>query len=192
MKNLKVMMALCAGLLAFAVQGNGQTLYQLTFKAVSQTTNASGQIVSTKITNKSLVEDAVTATGNTNSLQAVYVQGASSDPSVPGDFVEVVNSASGTPVYTNLLFLYGSPFPPALTNAAGDTIVAGAQVIPLPLGGSGDSLGGATINERITPKKVTIKGSFNYTVLRSPSSTSNDTVRVYDGTFTVSKPFVPK
>jgi len=38
--------------------------------------------------------------------------------------------------------------------------VAGAQVIPLPLAGGGDSLGGATINARALPKKTLISGSF--------------------------------
>ncbi len=70
--------------------------------------------------------------------------------------------------------------------------MAGAQVVPLPLGGTGDALGGATIQARFTPKKTIITGSFNYTSLRSPSSTSNDVVRVYSGTFSVGKVFTPK
>jgi hypothetical protein len=194
MKNSTVMMAILSGMLAFAIQGQGQSVFNLTFKGKSQTTNDAGDIVSTKLSNKTLIQDAVTATGNTNAskLDVVYVQGASTDPSVPGDFIEVVDGTTGTPVYTNLLFLYGSPFPPALTNAAQNEVLAGAQVIPLPLGGSGDSLGGATINERFLKKKIVISGSFNYTMLRSPGSTSNNIVDVVNGTFSVGKAFVPK
>jgi hypothetical protein len=193
MKYPKVTMAILSGVLAFAIQGHGQTAYQLNVKATCFTTNDAGEIISQKINNKNFIQDAVTATGATNasSLSLVYVQGASSDPSVPGDFVEVVDK-SGTPVYTNLLFLYGSPFPPALTNSSGTAIVAGAQVIPLPLAGSGDSLGGATIDERIMPKKVLIRGTFNYTMLRSPGSTANDIVRACSGSFSVNKVFTAK
>jgi len=175
-------------------QGFGQNVFQVTFKGTCVTTNENGDIVSTKLDNKALVQDAATATGATNSsdLAVVYVQNASADPATPGDFIEVVNSTSGVPVYTNLLFLYNSPFPPALISADQTRFAIGAQVIPLPLGGSGDSLGGATINGRLLPKKTVISGSFNYTSLRSPLSTSNDVVRICSGSFNVGKPFVPK
>jgi hypothetical protein len=196
MKNSKIMMAILSGMIAFAIQGWGQTVYQVTIKGTSQTTNDSGAIVTTKISNKSFIQDALTATGSTNSssssLAVVYVQGASTDPSVPGDFIEVVNTTNGAPIYTNLLLLYNSPFPAALTNADGSQVVIGAQVVPLPLAGSGDSLGGATINERILPKKVVIRGTYNYTSLRSPTAVANDEVLVCSGTFSVSKIFTIK
>ena len=188
MKNPKIMMAICSGLLALAFQTQGQTVYKLNFKGVSQSADGSGNIVSTKINNNTLIQDAVTATGTTNSaLDAVYVQDASTDPGAPGDFIEVINRTTGTAIYTNLQFMYGGPFPPAITNADGSMIVIGAQVIPLPLAGSGDSLGGATINERFLPKKTLIRGTFNYTQLRSPGSTTNDTVRACSGFFSVNK-----
>lgn len=190
MKNPKLMVAICSGLLALAFQTQGQTVYQLTFKGVCQSADGSGNIVSTKISNKTLVQDAVTATGTTNSaLDAVYVQGASTDPGAPGDFIEVVDKTTGTAVYTNLQFMYGGSFPPAITNADGSMIVIGAQVIPLPLAGSGDSLGGATITERFLKKKTLIRGTFNYTQLRSPGSPTNDTVRACSGSFSVNKIF---
>jgi len=192
MKN-SIMMAILFGALALAVQGYGQSVFQIKFKATALTTNDAGNIISEKLSNNSLIHDAVVATGatNANGLQLVYVQNASTDPSVPGDFIEVVDN-SGTPVYTNLLFLYGSPFPPALTNADGSQIVIGAQIIPLPLAGSGDTLGGATVNERIMPKKTILNGTFNYTLLRSAGSTVNDTVKAVNGNFSVSKPFVAR
>src|SRR5690348_16003359 len=111
MKNSKIMMAILSGLLAIAAQSFGQNVFQVTFKGTSTTTNENGDLVSTKLDNKALIQDAVTATGATNSsnLAVVYVQSASSDPSTPGDFIEVVNTTDGTPVYTNLLFLYNSP-----------------------------------------------------------------------------------
>lgn len=183
-------MAILSGMLAFAFQGHGQTMYQLSLKGTCLTTNGNGDIVSLKMDDKTLIQDAVTATGATNasSLSLVYVQSASTDPSVPGDFVEVVDK-SGTPVYTNLLFLYGSPFPVALTNAAGNHIVAGAQVIPIPLAGTGDTLGGVTINERIVKNKTLLSGTFDYASLRSPTSTSNDIVRACHGSFSTKKVF---
>lgn len=190
MKNPKLMVAICSGLLALAAQAQAQTVYQLTFKGVCQFADDSGNIVSQKVSNKNLIQDAVTATGTTNaSLDVVYVQGASTDPSSPGDFIEVVDKSTGTAIYTNLQFMYGGSFPPAITNGDGSMIVAGAQVIPLPLAGSGDSLGGATINERFLTKKTLIRGTFNYTQLRSPGSTFNDTVRACSGSFTVNKLF---
>jgi hypothetical protein len=194
MKNSKIMMAILSGLLAIAAQGFGQSVFQVTFKGTCTTTNENGDLVSTKLDNKALIQDAVIATGATNSsnLGVVYVQNASTDPSTPGDFIEVVNTTDGTAVYTNLLFLYNSPFPPALVSADQTRFAIGAQVVPLPLGGSGDALGGATINGRILPKKTVISGSFNYTSLRSPLATSNDIVKVCSGTFNVGKPFVPK
>jgi hypothetical protein len=195
MKHLKITMAILSGLLTVAVQSHGQnTVFNMTIKGTCQTTNDAGDIVSTKLNNKTLIQDAVTATGATNSssLALVYVQSASTDPGTPGDFVEVVNSSTGLPVYTNLQFMYNGAFPPALLSADQTRFVAGAQVIPQPLAGFGDSLGGATINARAMPKKTLISGSFNYTSLRSPLSTSNDIVRVCNGTFNVGKPFVPK
>ena len=177
-----------------AAQGLAQNVFQVTIKGSCLTTNENGDIVSHKLDNKSFIQDALTGTGATNSssLTLVYVQNASSDPSIPGDFIEVVDRSTGVPVYTNLLFLYGSPFPPALVSADQTHFAAGAQVIPLPLGGTGDTLGGATINGRILPKKTIISGSFNYTTLRSPASTSNDVVEACSGTFSVNKPFTPK
>ncbi|HWC60565.1 MAG TPA: hypothetical protein VHC44_12795 [Verrucomicrobiae bacterium] len=195
MKNSKLMMVILSGLLAIAAQGFGQNVFQVTFKGTCVTTNVDGAIVSQKLNNKSLIQDAVIATGATNSshLAVVYVQNASSDPSTPGDFIEVVDTTTGTSVYTNLLFLYGGPpFTPALISADQTRFAAGAQVIPLPLAGSGDSLGGATINGRLTPKKTLINGSFNYVTLRSPTSTSNDVVKVCSGSFNVNKAFTPK
>jgi len=194
MRNSKITMVILPGLLALAVHGYGQNVFQVTFKGTCLTTNDAGGIVSQKMDNKSLIQDAVTATGATNSsgLTLVYVQNASADPGTPGDFIEVVNSSNGVPVYTNLLFLYGGSFPPALISADQSQFVAGAQVVPLPLAGSGDALGGTTINARALPKKTLIKGSFNYTTLRSPLSTSNDIVKACSGTFSANKPFTPK
>jgi hypothetical protein len=193
MKTPKILMPILSGLLAFAIQGRGQNVFELTFKGTATTTNDAGSIVSTKVNNKTLIQDAATQRGITNAstLDVVYVQSASTDPSTTGDFVEVITKANGTPVYTNLQFMYGGSFPPALTNAAGNQVVIGAQVIPLPLA-IGDSLGGATINERFLPKKTIITGSFNYTVLRSPGSTNNDTVTAVSGSFTVGKTFIAK
>jgi hypothetical protein len=193
MKNSKIMIVILSGLLAVAAQSFGQNVFQVTFKGTCVTTNENSDIISTKLDNKALIQDALTGTAATNSsgLSVVYVQNASTDPATPGDFIEVVDT-NGLPVYTNLLFLYNSPFPPALISADQTRFAIGAQVVPLPLGGSGDALGGATINGRVMPKKTVISGSFNYTSLRSPSSTSNDVVRICSGTFNVGKPFVPK
>jgi hypothetical protein len=193
MKNSKLMMVILSGLLAIAAQGFGQNVFQVTIKGTCVTTNDSGAVVSQKISNKTFIEDAVTATGATNSshLTLVYVQNASTDPGTPGDFIEVVDN-SGTAVYTNLLFLYGGSFPPLLVSADGTQFATGAGVVPLPLAGSGDSLGWATINGRITSKKTLIDGTFNYTSLRSPGSTSNDVVKACNGTFSVNKAFTPK
>ena len=193
MKN-KITMAILSGLLAFAVQGFGQNVFQVTIKGSCLTTNVDGAIVSTKLTNKSFIQDAATATGatNTSNLSLVYAQNASTDPGVIGDFIEVVNNSTGNVVYTNLLFLYSGAFPPALVSADQSQFAAGAAVVPLPLAGSGDALGGATINGRILPKKTVITGSFNYVTLRSPTSTSNDVVEACSGTFNVGKPFVAK
>jgi hypothetical protein len=192
MKNSKIMMAILTGMFALALQSQAQNMFQVKFKGTCQTTNANGDIVSQKLSNTTFINDAVTATGATNSssFSVVYVTSPSTDPSVPGDFVEVVD-AGGTPVYTNLLFVYSSPFPPALTNASFTEIVAGAQVVPLPLGGTGDTLGGATITQKFA-KKTMIQGSFNFVALRSPTSTSNDIVKVYSGSFSANKPFVAK
>ncbi len=195
MKNSKITIGTLCVLLALAVQGFGQTQFQVTFKGTCLATNGSGAIVSTKLDNKALIQDAVTATGATNSsgLTVVYVQNASTDPSVPGDYIEVVNSSNGVPVFTNLQFMYGgSSFPPALISADQTEVAIGAGVIPQPLAGSGDALGGATIHERILTKKTLITGSFNYTTLRSPAATFNDIEEFCSGTFNVGKPFVPK
>ena len=189
------MMAILSGLFALAVQGYGQSnVFLVTVKGTSVTTNDSGAIVSTKLNNKTLIADAVTATGATNSskLDLIYVENASTDPGTPGDFIEVVDSTTGDLIYTNLQFMYNGPFPPALVSADQTQFAAGAGVIPLPLAGAGDSLGGATINARSLPKKTVISGSFNYTSLRSPLSHSNDIVHINSGTFNVGKPFVVK
>jgi hypothetical protein len=195
MNNPKIMMAILSGVFALAVQGWGQTVYDVTVKGTTQTTNDAGAIVTAKVTNKSLIQDAITVSGTTNSAKSfavVYVQSASTDPGAQGDFIEVVNTTDGTAIYTNVQFMYNSPFPAALTNADGSQIVIGAQVIPLPLAGSGDALGGATITERVLPKKVLIRGSYNYTALRSPTAIANNEVLVSSGTFSASKLFTIK
>lgn len=197
MKINKMAVAIFSGLLALAIQGQAQSVFQVTFKGTVQTTNSSGDIVSQKLNNQNYVTDALTALNNTNanasrSFTLVYVQSATTDPSASGDYIEVLEGTNSTPVYTNLLFLYGGSFTPALTNSGGSAYVAGALVVPLPLAGSGDSLGGATINEKTMKNgKVMIGGSFNYTSLRSPGSTSNNVIRIYNGTFTVGKPISP-
>jgi len=196
MNNSKITIGILSVLLTLAVQGYGQsTMFQVTFKGTCLTTNGNGDIVSVKLDNKALIQDAVTGTGATNSsgLTLVYVQNASTDPSVPGDYIEVVNSSNGVPVYTNLQFMYGGTgFPPALISPDQTEVAIGAGIIPQPLAGSGDSLGGATIHERIMTKKTIITGSFNYTSLRSPASTVNDIEEFCSGTFNVGKPFVAK
>jgi hypothetical protein len=213
MKNKQLLVGIFSGLLALAIQGQAQTVFQVNFKGTLQTTNSNGDIVSQKLNDQTYLNDAATALGlniSTNgsgtngvtttsnsknpaaSLSLVYVQNASSDPSASGDYIEVLEGTNNTPVYTNLLILYGGEFIPALTNSSGTAYVAGALVIPLPLAGSGQSMGGATINEKTTKNgKVSIGGSFNYTALRSASSTSNDVVREYNGTFTVGKQLSP-
>lgn len=189
MKNSTIQIAILSGLLALTIQSPAQTTFQVNFEGKIVTTNANGDIVSQKLNDKSFIQDAETATGATNgsSLKVVYVQNASSDPSAPGDFVEVLEGTNNTPIYTNLQFMYGGNFPPALTNNAQTQIAIGAQVIPQPLAGSGQSLGGATIRERIMTKKTVIMGSFNYTSLRSAGSSFNDAVRFVSGSFNVGK-----
>lgn len=210
MKNPKILAVCFSGLFAFGIQAFGQqTVYQVTFKGTIQTTNANGDVVSQKLNNQSYIQDALAALGGTISASAeavpeqssktnkttppsltlVYVQNASTDPSVTGDFVEVVNGTNNAPVYTNLLFLYGGSFTPALTNGSGTAYVAGAQVLPLPLAGSGQTLGGATINERTMARKTLISGSFNYTSLLSPGPTND--IRIYSGSFNVGRQISP-
>lgn len=199
MKIIKIAVVIFSGLLALAIQAQAQTMFQVSFKGTLQTTNSNGDLVSQKLNNQTYLNDAATAlvlTNNTKnptaSLSLVYVQNASSDPSASGDYIEVLEGTNDTPVYTNLLFLYGGSFLPALTNSSGNAYVAGAQVVPLPLAGSGQTMGGATINEKtLKNNKVMIGGSFNYTSLRSPGSTVNDAIRIYSGTFTVGKQLSP-
>ena len=212
MKDKQLLVGIFSGLLALAIQAQAQTVFQVNFKGTLQTTNSNGDIVSQKLSNQTYLNDAATALGlniSTNgtgtngvtkgnsknpaaSLSLVYVQNASSDPSASGDYIEVLEGTNNTTVYTNLLLLYGGDFIPALTNSSGTAYVAGALVIPIPLAGSGQSMGGATINEKTMKNgKVSIGGSFNYTALRSANSTSNDVVREYNGTFTLGKQLSP-
>src|SRR4051812_25758771 len=130
MNNSKITMVILSGLLALAVQGYAQNAFEVKVKGTCLTTNDSGDIVSQKMDNKSLIQDAVTALGATNSsgLTLIYVQNASTDIATSGDFIEVVNSSNGVPVYTNLLFLYGGSFPPALVSADQTKFAAGAGV----------------------------------------------------------------
>jgi hypothetical protein len=204
MKTQKIPVLIFSGLLAIALHGQAQTVFPVTFKGTVQTTNSNGDVVSQKLSTQTYLNDAATALGlsstngsgtnvtKTAKLSLVYVQNASTDPSASGDYIEVLEGTNNSPVYTNLLFLYGGSFPPALTNLSGTAYVAGAQVIPIPLAGTGDSLGGATINEKTMKNgKVMISGSFNYTSLRSPGSSANDTIRIFNGTFTVGKQISP-
>ena len=202
MKIKKIAVVIFSGLLALAIQGQAQTVFQVTFKGTVQTTNSNGDVVSQKLNNQMYLNDAVAGGTNhvtaaresnpTADLSLVYVQSASADPSASGDYIEVIEGTNNSPIYTNLLFLYGGSFLPALTNSSGTAYVAGAQVVPLPLAGSGEAMGGATINERtIKNGRVAISGSFNYTSLRSPGSTANDAIRVFTGTFNVGKQISP-
>jgi hypothetical protein len=188
MKNPKSSLIIFSALLAVAISGRGQTVFQVSFRGTSETTNAdSGAIVSRPINNQSLVRDAMAATGiisNAAPLTVAYVQNASSDPGAPGDFIEVINKTNGATVYTNLQFMYGAGFGTVLTNADGSRLVTSAEVFPLPLA-SGNSLGTATINVHNTAKRTSIMGSFNYTVLLTPTNTP--TVNVISGTFNVGK-----
>jgi hypothetical protein len=190
MKNSKFVVVLFASLLIFATSGHAQTMYQVTLKGTCQTTNDAGDIITQQINNKTLIQDAVNATGATNasSLNLVYIQNASSDPNVPADFIAVINTTNSAPVYTNLQFHYGGSEGQVLTNAAGNEIVANAEVLPLPLA-TGNPTGFATINERILPKKTLIRGSFNYAVLLTPQG--SNTVQICNGTFSIGKPVTP-
>src|SRR5215469_5981428 len=126
MKTLKIPLVIFSGLLALAIQGQAQTVFQVTFKGTLQTTNSNGDIVSQKLNNQTYLSDASIALFGSNtvatasnsksnaspSLSLVYVQNASTDPSASGDYIEVLEGTNNTPVYTNLLFLYGGSFPP--------------------------------------------------------------------------------
>lgn len=187
MKNPKSCIIILSTLLAIATSGRAQSVFQVSFRGTSETTNASsGAIVSRPINNKSLVRDAMEATGISNAapLLVVYVLGGSTDPSVPADFIEVINKTNGAPVYTNLQFSYGGSFGPVLTNADGSQFVASAEIFPLPLA-SGNPLGTASIKVRNSSKKTIIMGSFNYTVLKT--ATNTPTVNIISGTFNVSR-----
>ena len=127
---------------------------------------------------------AATGISNAAPLTVAYVQNASTDPSAPADFIEVINRTNGATVYTNLQFMYGSGFGTVLTNADGSRVVASAEVFPLPLA-SGNPLGTATINVHNTAKRTTIMGSFNYTVQLTP--TNSPTANVISGSFNVGK-----
>lgn len=186
MKNSKTCLLLLSAPLVLTLQAHAQSVFQVNFRGTSETTNASGAIISQPVNDRTLVENAIEATGISNSvpLLAVYVMGGSTDLSVPADFIEVINKTNGTPVYTNLQFSYGGSFGPVLTNADGSQFVASAQVYPLPLA-TGTPLGTATINVRNTTKKTIIMGSFNYAVMKSPTNTA--TVNIVTGTFNVSR-----
>jgi hypothetical protein len=148
MKFKSISILTLLGLLCFSICGRAQSIFPITFKGSRQILDGSGRIVSQPVNNKTLLQEAATATGqpDVNSLTLVYDIGGDLD----GDLIKVVNTNS-TSVYTNLALKYagdfGDSFGGSITNGDQTQITRVVEIIPVPLQ-SAEDLGHAIINER--------------------------------------------
>lgn len=186
---------IAVGLITFAVSSSAQNvpfLFHLTFRGTNYQTNTAGEIITTPITEMTLLQEVAAPVGITDlsTLAVVYhVRGNGL-----GDTIEVVNPTNGVTLDTLLGFYFGADTTLgriALTNSAGTQERRVDQVYNTKQ--SQFALGSAFITKRFLKdqqgnERNTIDADVHYLVL--PRGTEPAKCRV--GTFTTTRPFKPR
>ena len=108
---------------AAAAPGQTYTEYKFNFKGFAYQTNASGKLVATPITDKTLLASRAIPGGITDlsTVAIVYHIGGDTNTIEPGDTVDIIKTNSPTALTTEFNFFFGSDFNhgrTAVTNAA--------------------------------------------------------------------------
>ena len=190
--NLKQVLVLgLATSLPLGGRGLAQSEFYLTFRGTSYQTNGQGVIVGRPVTERTWLQKAADAGGVTDlkTLALVYhVQG-----SVFGDTIDVVNPATGAPYVTLFGFYFGED--PglgriALTNDFGTQVRRVDQVYTSQ---SAYALGSAFLTKRFqTDRRGNVTAFINADLHYLVRSEGNSPAQMVIGTFTATKPFVPR
>lgn len=187
----KLFVGTMLGLLVFSIQVRAQNIYQVQFRGTAQTTNDAGDIVARPINNNTLIQDAATKTGatNTQSLQLVYHINGTENSGTFGDTIEVLNTSTHTTIYTNFSFFSGSTFGQQLVNTDETQAVRLCDVFtPQATSLSGEDEGTALINQRAIMKngqlkKLITSGTVLFFI--APEGTNGESI--CNATFNISK-----
>jgi len=182
MNLTKMAFTTAIGLLSLTIQAQAQNLYHINFKGTCQTTNEAGQIVSTQINNKTLIQEAAAFAGETNvtSLTLVYHFDAVDN----GDLITTINT-NGVAIYTNLALL----IPEQITNGDETQFARCVHIFTREsLAAGPEHVGHGQVNGRLLRNgKSIVQGSLLYCELPSPSHG----MRVCNATFHLAKPLSP-
>lgn len=187
-----------AGLMLAGLSANGQTYseYKFIFYGTAYQTNAAGILVSTHITDQTLLKSRAAQGGITNLSQVAMVYHINGDPL--GDTVEIV-STTGTRLTTEFGLYFGSDG--ALGRAAVGTVATSGQRRVDPIYtfdnseytySNSDSVGAAFTYKRFVtgPKGITnaiINGTMSWSVI--PTGTNTSPILCI-GTFSLGQPML--
>jgi hypothetical protein len=197
MNSAKLVAALAMICLGSGLSLQAQNEFLLTFRGTTYQTNASGNVVARPATEQTWLSEAAQAGGvtDTSGMAVVYhVAG-----SYFGDTIDVVNRASGATLTSLVGFFFGDENDgdlgrTALTNSIGTQTRRVDQLYVYYNNNfqSKDALGSAFTTKRFMSDRFgnlhgTVDAELNYLML--PAGTN--VTRMFVGTFTTTKPFVP-
>jgi hypothetical protein len=193
LQSMKIMTRLAVLCLALLLQRSSEAqtpfLFRITLRGVCHQTDSSGNIVTTPITEASLLQDAAQAGGvDPKTLAIVYhVQGSSF-----GDTIDVVNANTGAVATTLYGLFFGDDSVQtlgrtALTNSAGTEV---RRVDYIYTSQNSHSMGASFTTKRFIIDKngsvhTTINGEMEWTV----NPVGNSSTKVCTATFTTTKSF---
>jgi len=173
-------------LLFVLAQAGAQSQFQFTFHGTCWTTNAAGQFISRKISNKTLIQDFVQANALTNAKSLALVYHVNADDR--GDTIELVNTSDGTIVSPFLSLFFGTAFD-RVALASGNGLqekridyVYGHQI--------NHSIGStlsdirSTIDRKGNTNRSLISGQMDYIML---PDANHATLQICNGNFTTGK-----
>lgn len=198
MNFAKVLAAGAVACLGSGFCAQAQNEFLLTFRGTTYQTNASGNVQATPVSEKTWLSEAAYALGitDTSGMAVVYHVAGSGY----GDTIEVVNRANGASYGSLLGLFFGdnnvqSLGRAALTNSTGTQVRRVDQVYVFYKNNfqSADALGSAFVTKRFMSDRSgnphgTVDADLNYLML--PAGT-NPVPRMFVGSFTTTRPFVP-
>src|SRR5262245_33240871 len=172
-----VVLAACA-FISQSISATAQGMFTFIFSGTCCQINASGNIVKTTISQRTLLNDAAQAAGvDPSGLMLVYhIHGTDF-----GDTLDLINASTGAVLVNVFGFYFGEDFGrQAITNSAG-TIVKRLDYLYTQQ--NDHSLGAALVTKTIQPKisgtQTQISGTMNWVV----ESTASSPTKICNGTF---------
>jgi hypothetical protein len=201
MNSAKLVAALVMICLGSGLSLQAQNQFLLTFRGTTYQTNASGNVVARPATEQTWLSEAAQAGGVTDTSGMAVVYHVARSIFDFGDTIDVVNRASGATLTSLVVFFFGDENDfgqnlgrTALTNSIG-TQTRRVDQLYIYYNNSFQSqqaLGSAFTTKRFISDRFgnlhgTVDAELNYLML--PAGTN--VTRMFVGTFTTTKPFVP-